>query len=219
MARFALVVLGLALAVALPFALFGDGFERALAPDAAVRWLEGYGRWAWLAGIGLLIADLVLPIPGSAVMAALGMIYGPLKGGAVAALGSFAAGLLAYGLCRAFGQRAFAVLAGAEGDAAARRLFARAGGWLVAFSRWLPVLPETVACLAGLTAMRFRTFATALVCGAVPLGLTFAAVGHLGVHAPATTLTLSALVPVALWAFVRPWAHRLAGDNVLGNDD
>jgi len=208
--RFALVVLGLALAVALPFAVFGDGFERAFAPDAAVRWLEGYGRWAWLAGVGLLIADLVLPIPGSAVMAALGMIYGPLAGGAVAALGSVASGLLAYGLCRAFGQRAFATLAGAEGDAAARRLFHRAGGWLVALSRWLPILPETVACLAGLTAMRLSTFAAALACGAVPLGFTFAAVGHLGVDAPLTTLAASALAPVALWALARPWARRLA---------
>jgi uncharacterized membrane protein YdjX (TVP38/TMEM64 family) len=208
--RFALVVLGLALAVALPFALFGDGFERALAPDAAVRWLEGYGHWAWLAGIGLLVADLVLPIPGSAVMAALGMIYGPLAGGAVAALGSFAAGLLAYGLCRTFGQRAFAALAGPDGDAAARRLFDRAGGWLVALSRWLPILPETVACLAGLTAMRLRIFAAALACGAVPLGFTFAAIGHLGVDAPVTTLAASALAPVALWAVARPWARRLA---------
>jgi len=208
--RFALVVLGLALAVALPFALFGDGFERALAPDAAVRWLEGYGRWAWLAGIFLLMADLVLPIPGSAVMTALGMIYGPLKGGVVAALGSVASGLVAYGLCRAFGQRAFARLAGAEGDAAARRLFARAGGWLVALSRWLPILPETVACLAGLTAMRLSTFAAALACGAAPLGFTFAAIGHLGVDAPVTTLVLSALAPVALWAVARPWARRLA---------
>jgi uncharacterized membrane protein YdjX (TVP38/TMEM64 family) len=93
--RFALVGVGLAFAVALPFALVGGGFERAFSPEATVRWLEGYGRWAWLAGIGLLVADLVLPIPGSAVMAAFGMIHGPLAGGVTAALGSFVAGLSA----------------------------------------------------------------------------------------------------------------------------
>ena len=210
MLRFGLVVLGLALAVALPFALWGDAWERALAPDAALAWLQGWGRWAWLAAIVVLMADLVLPVPGSAVMAALGMLYGPVAGGAVAATGSVASGLLAYGLCRAFGQRAFGRLAGTEGDAAARRLFERAGGWLVAGSRWLPVLPETVACLAGLTAMRWPVFVVALLSGSVPLGFTFAAIGHLGAEAPLTTLVASALLPLALWGWARPWARRMA---------
>lgn len=210
MVRVALIVLALALAVALPFALWGDGFERAFSPNATVAWLEDAGSWAWLAAIGVLVADLVLPLPASSVMAALGMVYGPVVGGAVAALGSFTSGLVAYGLCRAFGQRAFAALAGAEGAAAARDLFARAGGWVVAFSRWLPILPETVACLAGLTAMRFRVFAAALACGALPLGFTFAAIGHLGVDAPLSTLVLCGLLPLGLWALARPWARRLA---------
>ncbi len=210
MVRFALIVLALALAVVVPFAIWGDAVERAFSLDATVRWLEGYGRWAWLAAIGVLVADLVLPLPASSVMAGLGMVYGPVIGGAIAALGSFTSGLVGYGLCRAFGQRAFRALAGAEGDAAARALFARAGGWVVAFSRWLPVLPETVACLAGLTAMRFAVFAAALACGSVPLGFTFAAIGHLGVDAPITTLVLCGLLPLALWAVARPWARRLA---------
>jgi len=208
--RLALIFVGLALAVAVPFAIWGDAVERAFSLEATVRWLEDYGRWAWLAAIGVLVADLVLPLPASSVMAGLGMVYGPLIGGAVAALGSFVSGLVAYGLCRAFGQRAFRALAGAEGDAAARALFDRAGGWVVAFSRWLPILPETIACLAGLTAMRFGVFAAALACGAVPLGFTFAAIGHLGVDAPVTTLVLCGLLPLGLWALARPWARRLA---------
>jgi uncharacterized membrane protein YdjX (TVP38/TMEM64 family) len=61
----------------------------------------------------------------------------------------------------------------------------------------MPVLPETVTCLAGLTAMRLATFATALACGAVPLGFTFALIGHLGDDAPVTTLALTALAPLA----------------------
>ena len=210
MVRFALIVLALAAAVLLPFALWGDAFERAFSLDATVLWLEDAGRWAWLAAIGVLVADVVLPLPASSVMAGLGMVYGPVGVGAVAALGSFTSGLVAYGLCRAFGQRAFAALAGAEGDAAARALFARAGGWVVAFSRWLPILPETVACLAGLTAMRFGVFAAALACGAIPLGFTFAAIGHLGVDAPVTTLVLCGVLPLGLWALARPWARRLA---------
>ena len=38
--------------------------------------IKDYGVWPWLAGIFLLVADILLPIPATAVMAALGLIYG-----------------------------------------------------------------------------------------------------------------------------------------------
>jgi membrane protein DedA with SNARE-associated domain len=115
---------------------------------------------------------------------------------------------VAYGLCRLFGQRAFVWLAGEDGRRDAERLFAAAGGWLVAGSRWLPIFPETVACLAGLVAMDGRRFMVSLACGALPLGLTFAWIGHLGADAPLATLIASALVPLALWALLRPFIRR-----------
>ena len=42
--------------------------------DDAVLMLRTYGSWAWAAGIALIWADLVLPIPQTAVVAALGII-------------------------------------------------------------------------------------------------------------------------------------------------
>ena len=42
----------------------------------AVLMLREYGSWAWALGIALIWADLVLPIPQTAVIAALGIIYG-----------------------------------------------------------------------------------------------------------------------------------------------
>jgi uncharacterized membrane protein YdjX (TVP38/TMEM64 family) len=200
--RLALVAFGLGLVVALPFLVWGDGFEAALSVEGTTAWLRRQGPWAWAAGIGLLVADLVLPIPGTAVMAALGIVYGPWLGGLLAAGGSILSGLAGYGLCRAFGQRAFRVIAGPEAADAARALFRRQGGWIVALSRWLPVLPETVACLAGLAGMPLRVFAAALACGAVPLGFAFATVGHLGADRPWLVLVLSALLPAVLWGLV-----------------
>jgi hypothetical protein len=38
--------------------------------------LRTYGRWTWALGITLIWADLLLPIPQTAVIAALGIIYG-----------------------------------------------------------------------------------------------------------------------------------------------
>jgi hypothetical protein len=43
-------------------------------------------------------ADVVLPIPQTAVIAALGIIYGTLLGGSLGSVGRITSGLLGYGL-------------------------------------------------------------------------------------------------------------------------
>jgi uncharacterized membrane protein YdjX (TVP38/TMEM64 family) len=53
----------------------------------AVLVLRNYESWAWALGIALIWADLVLPIPQTAVIAALGIIYGSLIGGLLGSLG------------------------------------------------------------------------------------------------------------------------------------
>lgn len=199
MLRLIAVVLFLAFAVALPFAIWGAEIEAVLSIDGTVNWLRGTG-WAWAAGIGLIVSDIVLPVPSTAVMAALGIIYGPIVGGAIAATGSILAGSLGYGVCRALGPRIAERLAGEAGIAEARRLFERWGFGLITISRWLPVLPETVAFLAGLIRVPFPKFLLALTCGAVPLGFTFATAGHLGRNAPMIVILLCALAPLSLWA-------------------
>ena len=140
-----------------------------------------------------------------AVMAALGFVYGPFWGGLLGAAGSFCGGALAYGLCRGLGRRIAVQLVGEQDLARGERLFANAGGWLVAWSRWLPLLPEVIACLAGLARMPARPFFLALACGCLPLGFIFAAVGHAGVDHPTLALTLSALLPPVLWLAARAY--------------
>ena len=78
-------------------------------------------------------------------------------------------------------------------------------------SRWLPLAPEVVACMAGLTRMPARGFHLALACGSIPLGFVFAAVGHAGVSRPLLAIALTALLPPALWLVVRPIFLSKAG--------
>jgi uncharacterized membrane protein YdjX (TVP38/TMEM64 family) len=78
----------------------------------------------------------------------------------------------------------------------------------VAGSRCIPILPEAIACLAGLHRMPFRTFLLALLCGGVPTGFLFAAIGALGQSEPAWALALSVVVPVLLWLVARRWLRR-----------
>jgi uncharacterized membrane protein YdjX (TVP38/TMEM64 family) len=78
----------------------------------------------------------------------------------------------------------------------------------VALSRCLPVLPEAVACLAGVARMPWRTFLLALTCGSLPLGFAFAAIGDVAQLHPTLALGLSAVVPVLLWWVARR-VHKL----------
>lgn len=215
MFRFLLVALFLIVTVLLPFGLWGDAFEQAFTGDEAVSKLREMGPHAWLTAIGLLVADIALPVPSSAIMAALGMIYGPWLGGLIAATGSTLAGLIGYLLCRGFGRPVARWLAGDAMLSYGHGLFLRSGTWLVALSRWQPVLPEVIACLAGLSKMPVRVFMFALLCGTLPLGFVFAAIGHGGQSYPLLTLALSALAPLLLWLVFRPVFRRVQNRSSL----
>ena len=190
------VVIALSFAVAIPFAIWGGPLDSALDIDGTVETLRGTG-WAAAAGVGLILSDVIVPVPSTAVMAALGVIYGPFLGGALSAGASIGAGSLAYWLCRALGRRTAERLAGREGIDTARQLFRRWGFPLIALSRWLPFLPETVAFMSGLIRVPYRRFVRALASGAVPLGFAFASAGHLGRDMPVLLIAVIALAPVA----------------------
>lgn len=209
MKRLLLLFLALALLVIGPFLLWGGRVEALLSPQSLAANFHDSRDWAWLAGLGLLLADLVLPIPGTAVMSALGLVYGWLLGGFVGLLGSTGSGLLAYLLCRGLGRRAALWLAGEDGLAEGERLFqGEPGPWIVALSRWLPVLPETVACLAGMAHMPLRRFLPALLAGSAPQAFAFATIGHRGESQPQLALLLSALLPPLLWIAIRKILRR-----------
>ena len=194
----------LAVLVLIPFFIWGEHFMALFDGESARRFVQRCGAWGWLAVIGLLIGDLFFPIPATGVMSAAGYVYGPWFGGIVSVVGSFLSGMLAFVLCRTLGHRAALWLAGEKGLAENEAVFRRDGPWLIALSRWLPILPEVIACLARLTQMRTRVFVVALLCGTVPMGFCYAAVGALFEREPAWALGLSVALPAALWLAVRP---------------
>lgn len=205
MLRPALILLVLVSISIVPFALWGEDFEKLLSIDGTTEWMRGYGNWVWLIGIGLIASDIFLPIPATGIMAALGIIYSPIWGGITSAAGSIIAGLLGYGICRMINQKTIERLVGSKNTLQIRNLFETWGGWIVAASRWLPVLPETISFLAGLARMPFRKFFMALACGSIPMGFVFATVGHLGQDMPILTIVICALAPLILWFLVKPF--------------
>lgn len=194
-----LLILVVLVGIIVPFVIWGALFDETLSLEGARKWMEGYGGWAWAAGIALLVADIVLPVPSTVVMSALGWMYGWWLGGLICVAGSMLSGIIAYASCRWLGRGAARWIAGEDGLRRGEEIFEKRGGWLVALSRWMPVLPEAVACLAGLSRMKWRVFLPALACGSVPLGFAFAVIGHLGQSEPGWAIALSCILPVLLW--------------------
>ena len=209
MSRFLLIPAALAVLVVVPFLIWGDRLGGlAVTGDGSPAGDSGH---AGLIGIGLLVADLFLPVPTSSVIAGLGIVYGPVAGTVYALAGSLLAAATGYALGRLLG-RPFARRWLGPHMAAGERAFARHGGWIVAASRWMPVLPEVVSVSAGVSRMPFAAFMAAALCGALPHTALFAVAGHLGAETPGWTLLVSAVVPLLLWlVVVRTGLARRAG--------
>ncbi len=165
----------------------------------AVLVLRNYGGWAWALGIALIWADLVLPIPQTAVIAALGIIYGSLIGGLLGSLGLITGGLLGYGLMLTAARRFAQRLAGRRSLQKMESLFDRGGAWAIILTRSLPYsVPEAMVFLAGLAGMPMRKFTAALTIGSVPTAFAFAAIGAGWADQPILALAVSYVLPILL---------------------
>ena len=193
--RSALIVIG-ALGVALASCATIPTPQEANDAVVAVR---KYESWAWALGIALIWADLVLPVPQTAVIAALGIIYGTLLGGLLGSLGLITGGLLGYGLMRTGARRLAQRFVGPRSLHKMESLFDRGGALAIVLTRSLPYsIPEAAVFLAGLAGMPIRKFTAALAIGSVPTAFAFAAIGDGWADQPVLALTVSYVLPIVL---------------------
>ena len=168
------------------------------ANDAVLK-LREHGNWAWAVGIALIWGDVVLPIPQTAVIAALGIIYGTLLGGLLGSAGLITGGLIGYLLVRASALRYAQRFIGPQRLHKTSNLFDRGGAWAIILTRSLPYsIPEAMVCLAGLASMPMRELTVALTIGSVPTAFAFAAIGAGWAHRPTLALAVSYILPVVL---------------------
>lgn len=184
--RILLLITVIVAVLAVPFFIWGEQVEAAWEGANIVEYLRAQGPWAAVVGVGLVSADLFVPMPSGAIMAALGLIYGFFLGGLIATFASFMAGLVGYTLCRAIGPRAAAWIASPGEIARLSGFFERTGMWAIAVSRLLPWIPEIIACLAGLSGMSFARFATGNLIGSIAVGFINAYFGSRGEADPET---------------------------------
>jgi uncharacterized membrane protein YdjX (TVP38/TMEM64 family) len=165
----------------------------------AVLMLRRYDAWAWAVGIALIWADLVLPVPQTVVIAALGIVYGTVLGGLLGSVGLITSGLLGYVLMLTSARRMVKRFVSPQSLNRMDSLFERAGTWAIVLTRSLPhSIPEVVIFLAGLAGMPLGKFTAALAVGSVPTAFAFAAIGAGWADRPILALAASYVLPIVL---------------------
>jgi len=129
------------------------------------------------AGVGLLVVDVVLPVPASAVMIANGAVFGLWPGSMLSLIGGTLATVAGHFVGR--GSRPVVDrLLSADQQRRGAELITRHGLWAIFASRPVPVLAETVAILSGTTtALRWWQVAVAGAAGNLVPAVAYAAVG------------------------------------------
>jgi uncharacterized membrane protein YdjX (TVP38/TMEM64 family) len=199
--------MGFSLSILLIWMIWGGHWAQWTNAQVVSQALQGYGVSAGLAGVVLLVLDLVLPVPGTVVMSALGYLYGTVWGAALGFVGSFIAGMIGYGVGRLFTEKTARWFLGEKDFVRGKDIFARGGGWVIALSRAVPILPEALAVTAGLLRMPISAFVLSLTCGSLPMAVLFAWIGATGHDRPVMMLGLSFAVPAVLWTCAS-WGQR-----------
>lgn len=139
-------------------------------------WLKERSTWAAALGVGLLIADVLLPVPSSLVMVAHGALFGVFLGTLLSLLGSTGAALFGFWIGRRGGRLLERLVTEGERERA-NRLLERWGMLAIVVTRPIPLLAETVAIMAGASPLGWGRTALAAVAGSLPPALLYALTG------------------------------------------
>lgn len=204
MRRWGVLAIAIALAVMLTKFVVEDVFGVDLLPTIQ-RWISHPGPAAATAVIGLLMVDIVVPIPSSIVMVLAGAVFGAVHGAILSLIGSLGCSIVGFELTRRYGRRASARLVGDEEIARLEGTFARHGAGAVFVTRPLPVVKETISVVAGLSAMPRRAYLVAATAGTIPEAVLYAYAGsasrQMGNIMPAVLILMA--LAAAAWMFRR----------------
>jgi len=140
-----------------------------------------------------------LPVPQTAIIAALGIVYGTVIGGLLGSFALITSGLLAYFLMQTSARRLLVRLVGKRSMDKIGVFFNRSGTWAIVLTRSLPYsIPEAIVFLAGLSGMPVERFLAAVILGSVPTAFVFAGIGEAWADEPVLALAVSYVLPIIL---------------------
>ena len=179
------------------FIFSGDYFEEILRAD------EFYNKYdsssAWLVAIGLMVSDLFLPIPASAIMSAIGSKYGFLNAFFINTAGLILSGLSAYFVSWAFSKKGSRFICSESELNEYSAFFDKWGGLSIIVSRALPILPEVTSLMAGFAGMNFKKYCLALLLGAAGVSLLYSWIGSSSAEEPLWGIAVAVTIPLLVW--------------------
>lgn len=193
-----LLVVSVLIAVAVPLvplAVFGVRLDAWVADWLAT---EPAPPALAVAEVGVLAADLLLPVPSSLVATIGGAVLGIPLGTLCAWLGMTGGSLAGWALGRMAGGAAIARLP-ADERIAIEAWQARLGPLAVLLTRPLPLAAEAAALLAGATGMGVRGFLAAAATGNFVVALVWSVTGALGRQ-------FDGMAAAAIWSLLAPSA-------------
>lgn len=172
----------------------------------ARAWVEHAGPAGAATIVGLLAADVFLPIPSSFVMVLSGAAFGVGWGALLAFAGSIGGEWLGFELARRYGTGLSSRFVGDANEVERlNQILLTHGAAAVVVTRALPVVMETMSVVAGLSTMRRRTFLVASAIGTAPIVVVYAYAGAMSRETGSLVPAIVILVAVAAagWVWYR----------------
>jgi len=186
------------------------------------RMMNARSAGAALTGIGLLVADVILPVPSSLVMVANGALFGIALGVFLSLIGSLGAALVGFAIGRS-GESWIARYLPPEERARAQAMLEKWGLLAIILTRPVPLLAETTAIMAGASTMQWRSMCLATLAGSLPSAILYAIAGATAVNWHNTVLTFGTVLMIAglFWGVGRYLdvysRHAVVDDLAVGN--
>lgn len=170
-------------------------------PEQLASWLRGFGVWAPVALVLLMVAHSFLPVPGEVLALCAGALFGTIAGAALIWIGAMIGAALSFWLARWLGR----------GFVAARlrpRQVERLDHWTRDWGamallgcRLFPAIAfNLINYAAGLTPVRFSTFLWTTAIGILPVTLLSTWLGERMLHLTwPVLLTISAVAIALVW--------------------
>ena len=200
----AVAVAGLAVAEAFHVTLLVDPVDS----------IGARGLAAWV-GVGLLVADIVLPVPSSVVMLAHGALFGVVPGAALSLLGrtgnAVVGVLIGRGAGNVLSRRSLRRSAADTGKGA--ELVERWGIAAVVFTRPIPVLAESTLVAAAAMGLSPAAVIGAAVVGALPEAVLYAVAGDIATSYANGAIVFVGVIVLAAAAWTVTGRRRAASDG------
>jgi uncharacterized membrane protein YdjX (TVP38/TMEM64 family) len=129
-----------------------------------------------LIGCGLLISDVVLPIPSSIIIMLNGKLFGAVIGTFISLVGTMGSSVLAFYIGRGGGSLLDKIMSPEE-HARGNAMLKNWGPLAIIVTRPIPLLAESVSVMAGTSPMSWRSMVLASFAGNLPACAIYASTG------------------------------------------